>query len=197
MRLGHHRTGRGATRRDRGAVLVEMSFVAVVLIALLGAAFDFGMSWRAGLGVIEAARTGARVGSSQGNDIDADRALLTGMYSALASSGQLAKVDRVVLFKSTTTDGQVSAACINGTSGSCNTFTGDQFRAITSTSAISSTGCVTNSVRRGYCPTTRNQVQLTADYIGVWVRVKYDPLFPSIRPMDIERTAVMRLEPKD
>lgn len=192
-------------RRERGAVLVELAFASMFLAVLAGGAYDFGMGWRQGLAVTEAARTGARVGSSQGKLVGADFALLSGTKSALASSGILANVNRVVIYKSSTVDGKVPANCRTTTSASppedCNILTGAQFRALpaaTTTGTLTATGCISNSQAKKWCPTTRNNVQLTAEYIGVWVQVTYTYQFKFIgSSRTIERDAVMRLEPTE
>lgn len=197
----HHRRGDRAgapgTARERGAVLVEFVMVALILVTLLAGTFDLGLAWRAGLGVTEGARAGARVGSSMGNDINADKSLLTSTQSALASAGLLPKVTRVVVFKADTANGAVPATCkVANTSGACNIFTGNQFRNMGASPAIGATGCLTASQRQGWCPTTRERVQLRAEYIGVWVQIRYDYQFRLLgTSRTIERTSVMRLEP--
>lgn len=185
-------------RHERGAVLVEFATVALFLAVLLAGAFDFGMAWRAGLGVTEAARSGARVGSSGGKDLPADRDLFLSVQAALASSGLLTSTQRVAIFNATNTN-TFPTACRTGTgtSQSCNTLSGDQLRNLTTTSGYdASTGCLTSSDRKGYCPSVRNNVQLTAHYIGVWVQVRYDYEFGLLGSARmIERTAIMRIEP--
>jgi Flp pilus assembly protein TadG len=207
--ISHHprsaRLVRSRRRGEPGAVLVEMAFVAMFLAVLAGGAYDYGMGWRQGLAVTEAARTGARVGSSQGRLVGADFALLSGTKSALASSGVLGAVNRVVIYKADTAGGDVPANCKTTTSTnppqSCNILTGAQFRALPATAGtgvLTATGCINNSQSKKWCPTTRNNVQLTAEYIGVWVQVTYTYQFKFLgSSQTIERDAVMRLEPTE
>ncbi len=188
--------------KESGAVIVEMAFIAIFLLVLSAGAFDYGLAWRASLGVNEAARTGARVGSASGNDVEADFNMLTGARSALSSSGLLSNVERVVVYSATNVNGTIPAACktATATSEQCNILTGDQFRAIptSATGALTSTGCINNSTTKKWCPTTRNNVQLTAEYVGIWIKVRYQPSFSfTARATTIERTAAMRLEPKE
>ena len=186
-------------------MLVELAFVSMFLAVLAGGAYDFGMGWRQGLAVTEASRTGARVGSSQGDLVGADFALLSGTKAALASSGVLPAVNRVVIYKSATVDGDIPANCRTTTSTNpseaCNILTGAQFRALpasVTTGVLTATGCIANSQAKNWCPTTRNNVQLTAEYIGVWVQVTYTFKFKFIgSSRTIERDAVMRLEPTE
>jgi Flp pilus assembly protein TadG len=206
MRAGHGRglvrhrtrpTGPLADARERGAVLIEFALVSIILVTLLAGTYDLGSAWRAGLGVTEGARAGARVGSSMGDDVNADRSLMTSAQAAMASSGLLDNVTRVVIFKSATVDGKIPASCkIMASSGACNIFTGNQFRNLTTTSPMDANGCLTGSQRQGWCPKNRNRVQLTAEYIGVWIQVQYDYEFRLLgTSRTIERTSVMRLEP--
>lgn len=186
----------GDDRRERGAIIVEFAIVAMLLVTIVAGTYDYGMGWRASLASIEGARAGARTGSAVGPVADADRQIITGMKSTFASSGLLANVERVVLFSATTANGAVPSACITGSATGCNVFTGDQFRAVTSASAIDANGCIVTATK-GFCPLARNNVQLTANYIGVWVRVRYDFMFRILKNnLTIDRTAVMRLEPE-
>lgn len=199
MRLAHHRPrfAPGRERHERGAVLVEFATVALFLVVLLAGAFDFGMAWKTGLAVTEAARAGARVGSSSGKTTTADRDLLLSVRSALASSGMLEEVQRVVVYNATTSNA-VPTGCKTGTGTSlaCDALTGQQLRDLTTTSALDGNGCISSSARKGYCPTARNNVQLTAHYIGVWVQVDYEYEFGLLgSTKKIERTAIMRIEP--
>ncbi len=199
--LGHRpRTlspARSARRRERGAVLVEFAMVALIMVTMLAGTFDFGMAWRASLGVTEAARAGARVGSSLSNDISADQSLMTSAQSAMASAGLLEKVTRVVIYKSDQPNGKIPVGCKTNTlSNLCNVFTGTQFRNLGTTPAINAKGCLTGSQSQKWCPTDRVKTQISAEYIGVWVEIEYQYEFRLLgTSRKIERYAVMRLEP--
>lgn len=185
--------------RERGAVLVEFALVALLLVTLLAGTFDYGMAWRDSLAVTEAARSGARVGSSLGKDVEADFSLMSSLRATLDSAGVLDDVERVVIYRSTFDDGHVPVTCTNPTPGGpCNVFTGAQVRSLPATSAgnIDAFGCITNSLRCGWRPTVRDDVQLTAQYLGVWIKVRHEYTFPLLgTAQTIERDAVMRLEP--
>lgn len=185
---------------ERGAVLVEFAFVGLILLTLLAAGFDYGMAWRTGLAANEGVRAGARVGSGQGKELTSDYSLLSSMRAALQSSGVLDDVERVVVFESATSAGRVPSGCVTG-SGSgqeCNILTGAQFRAFPSNpaTATDSHGCITPATTSRWCPDERIDVQLTADYLGVWVRIRHDYMFPVMGDSTtVDRTAVMRIEP--
>lgn len=198
MRLVHHGRGPRPGRRERGAALVELAIVGVLLVTILAGAFDLGMAWRGTLAVTEAARAGVRVGSAVGVDTEADRDLLLSVKSALSSSGMLDEVTRIVVFKSGT-DGEVPALCKTATSlrTGCNILSGAQLKALTTTSLLETNGCIKDSISKGFCPTTRKDVPAEADSIGIWIRAEHPNLFPIMGPKrTIERTAVMRIEPR-
>lgn len=207
MRLGHrHRPPAAGTRArsvsaERGAGLVELSLVALLLFTFVGATFDYGLGWRSGLGVNEGARTAARVGSSAGRDRAADYAALSGMKAALTASGLIDGVERVVVFRASRPDGRVPTVCKTGETSGCNVIDGDDFRtsweAETVEEATNSNGCLDVYDYRSWCPADRDADQASAEYFGVWLQVRHDYLFPIIGDDTlIERTAVMRIEPE-
>ncbi len=168
--------------------------VAMFLLTLLAGTFDLGTGWRDSLAVNEAARAGARVGSGMGSDVNADRQLLTSARSALESSGLIDSVTRVVIFKAPSS-GKMPSACRTGVASGCNVLTGAQFRAISPTSQINASGCITNSSSQ-WCPTSRINLQVNADYIGVWIQLDVTKTFGLLgKTQRVERTAVMRIEP--
>ena len=108
----HHLRAPGGTRQ-RGAALVEFALIAPILMLLVAASFDLGQAWKTGLVASSATRAGARIGSNAGDSPLADYYLLTGMKSSL-SADNLAKVRRVIVYESTTTNGAVPAGCLSG-----------------------------------------------------------------------------------
>ncbi len=205
MKVTHAHAPRAAARpgaRERGAVLVELSIVSVFLLTLFAGTYDYGLAWRTGLTANEAARTGARVGSARGPELDADFSALSGVKAALTSSGKLDEVERVVIFKASGTDGDVPDACKDGTGGACQVIDGDDFRtdwdeATTFADATDGSGCLDVSSVKGYCPAGRENNQADAEYYGVWVKLRHEFEFSLLGDhADVTRTAVMRLEPK-
>jgi Flp pilus assembly protein TadG len=198
--------------RERGAMLVEFAFVAMFLVVLVAGTFDYGFAWRSGLAVNEGARAGARVGSGQSLSRGADYYALNSVKSALTASGSIDQVQKVVIFKSTSTDGIVPSSCLvaNPTAGTCNVLTGAQLKALSVASydlvvsadpavAPTGTGCLKTAaaLRVGWCPNARSNSQETgADYYGVYVELLYPRKFPVFgSSITVTRTAVMRLEP--
>lgn len=187
---------------ERGAGLVEFALVALLIFTLGAGAFDYGQAWRTGLSVNEAVRTGARVGSASGPTKEADFYALSGLKASLESSGDLDGVERVVVFLASDPDGKIPPSCKIGGGSGCQTIDGAAFIANWEgggpVGAINaSTGCLNIAINKNWCPTSRNNVQQTAQYYGVWVKVGHDFIFPIMGSKTyIERTAVMRLEPK-
>ena len=205
------RVQRRRTRGQRGAVVVEMAFIAMLLLLFISAVWDYGFAWREGLAASEAARSGARVGSGQNVSPGTDYYALSSLRSSLTASGLINSVNKVVIYKSTTTDGVVPASCVAATpSGTCNVLTGAQLKAMTTSSFSltiptdpnqkpTGTGCLTTSAAQlaGWCPNARSNVQDTgADYYGIYVELSHKNQFPFTPKVNtIKRTAVMRLEP--
>lgn len=204
-RLAHHRRTAAprvaATAREAGASIIELAIIVLLLFVLVAGTFDYGLGWKAGLGVNEAVRTGARVGSSVGDQRSADFVALSGLKASLTSSGLIDGLERVVIFPASTANGTVPAACKTSNSSSCQIITGAQFRTSWETGTVEAStttaGCLNVASVKAWCPTSRNSLQNTAEYYGVWIQVRHDYLFPIIGDdVLIERTAVMRLEPK-
>lgn len=195
-------------RAERGVAVVEFSFVALFMLTLVAGTFDFGLAWRSGLAVNEAARTGARVGSGVGKGPGADFDLLSGVQGSLIGSGLIDDVELVVIYRSDTSNGTPPASCTKPPySGSgCNVLTGAQFRNLTRanfnydpyTTPPSGTGCMTSGrTSWSWCSTTRNNSQAGGNYLGVYVRLFHDYMFPIMGDGQvIERSAVMKLEPE-
>lgn len=202
MRLAHHRAAAepplrsGCRRRsERGAVIVEMALAAPLLVLLVMGSFEFGMAWRSTLSVSSGARVGVRTGSSLGTDPLADFYALSALRSNLQSANLINNVQKVVIYRSDTTNGAVPASCVSGSSGKCDLITGAQLIAMTQGS-FDSNGCFTGASLQGWCPAARNNAQATADYYGMYVEVTHNymtNMFGS--SVSIKRTAVMRLEP--
>lgn len=195
---GERPVARPRRRNQRGAALVEMALVALLLCTLSAGAFDYGMAWRAALATNEAARTAARTGSALGPNPQADWYALSGARAALKNSKQLNNVTKVVIFKSATADGAPPAECLTATSSSqpCTMINGSQFQGMTASSFHATTGCFTVASIKNWCPSSRNNVQLSADYYGIWIQVRYGHTFRILTSQTlIARDAVMRLEP--
>ena len=186
---------------ELGAALVELAVMLVLVIVIAFGIVEFGSAWNRKLQMETASRAGSRVGSSLGNTRLADYGLLQAVKSALNDIG-LGNVDYVVVFKSTTANGDRPAGC-DGNSptsqlGSCNVYTGSYLQTMSQSDFTGTTSCTGTSPDRFWCPTTRQNVQsIGADYLGVWVRARYVTITNVFNsPFYLSSAAVMRLEPK-
>lgn len=188
-------------RGQRGASIVELSLVTLLLFLLVAGTFDYGRAWRAGVAANEGVRTGARVASAAGRERGADYTALSGMKSALTASGLIDGVERVVVFQASSANGTVPPACKTTNSSSCQIISGTAFKTpwqdADMEDATTASGCLQIASTKTWCPTSRDANQDTAQYYGVWVQIRHDYIFPIIgKDVLIERTAVMRLEPE-
>jgi Flp pilus assembly protein TadG len=194
--------GRRRGGGEDGAALVELAVCATLLIVIAFGIVEFGNAWNRKLEVEIAARAGARVGSSLGNDRTADKGLLQATASVLGDFG-LANVNYVVVYKSTTNDGKRPGTCANdppvAATGLCNVYTGSQLQNLNSLDFSSScAGNVGSAVDKYWCPTGRQNVQsVGADYVGVYVVAYYVTATGIVHsPFYLTSRAVMRIEPK-
>ncbi|MEY2462114.1 MAG: hypothetical protein QOH64_252 [Acidimicrobiaceae bacterium] len=189
------RHNRGAD--DRGAVLVEFALVFTFLCTLVFGVVEFGMAWQDRLTVETATRSGVRVGSNLGQNLQADYNLLLGVKSALTDVG-MSNVVYVVVYKSTAINGVVPPTCTTGTSQStatvkCNVYTGAQLTSL----ASSQFGGTSGKLDASWPPLSRQNVQSAGpDYLGVWIKVTH-PYVTKLfgNSTTIADSAVMRLEP--
>jgi Flp pilus assembly protein TadG len=184
---------------ERGAVIVEFAIVSMLLATLAFGILEFSYGWRSSMNVLTAARGGARSVASTGTDYLSDYLALTSIRTNLDSVGMLTGLKSVIIYKSTTADGQPPAACINGTAVTekCNIYTAAQVQNVASGQFSTTTGCMTAATVKNYCPNSRVTAQGTADSVGVWVQAKQKSVtgFFGAAGFTASRSAVMRMEP--
>ena len=188
--------------RQRGAALVEFVLIAPVLVLIVAAIFEFGLAFRDSMTLSNALRSGARVGSNAGRERQADYTILKSIEAAMTEF-PTARVERIIVYKASTTNSAVPTACMaisgsGGVTGSCNVYQGtDLARPLSDFGGT--TSCSSTSPDRYWCPTSRqNQQALGADYLGVWMQIRYQyvtHVFPGTG-ITIRDRAVMRLEPR-
>ena len=184
---------------ERGAVIVEFALVAMLLATLAFGILEYGYGWRSSMNVLTAARAGARSVASTGTDYQSDYFALSSVRTNLDSAGMLDGVQKVIIYKSTTADGQPPAACVNGTAVAekCNIYTASQVQNVALSQFSTTTGCMTAATIKNYCPNSRITAQGTADSAGVWVQAKQKSVtgFFGGLGFTASRSAVMRMEP--
>lgn len=189
-------------RGDRGAALTEFVLLVPVFVLLVAGVLEFGMAWRDSMTVSNALRSGARVGSNAGRERSADYDILKSIEAAMREIPDTARVQRIVIYKADTANSAPSASCMAGTPSSttnpCNVYTGTDL-ARPASDFSGTTSCGATAPDRYWCPVNRqNQQALGADYLGVWMQVRYNYIthvFPGTG-LTIKDRAIMRLEPR-
>lgn len=195
---------RRRARGQRGAVLVEVVLILPLLMLISLAVFDLGLGWKASMTVTNAARAGARVASNLGISSTADKSALSSIAASLGTI-PLAEIDVIVIYRATTADGDVPAACLTGStratggsaSSQCNVYTGAE--AFAASTATTFTGNCASSRDRFWCPSTRGNSQAATtgpDYLGVYVRINHATKTKAFgSTMVVKDRAIMRIEP--
>ena len=175
-----------------------------MFFSVLLALFDFGWAFRDYLATADIARSGSRVGSSVGNDVNADYAIVQSVRKGMGAlnSGQL---QYVVIFDAGSSSAKLStlsATCAAGTSvtGVCNVYTPSDLVRPSSDYGCSAT---TPSPDRFWCPSTRRVNASVAtggppNFLGVYVKVKHKALTSFLgTSTTFTDQAILRIEPEE
>ncbi len=184
-------------------MIAEFALTLPVIAVLVLGVVEFGLAWKDKLTVQTAVRSGVRVASGEGTSATADKNLLLGVGSAATPLG-LTNVTWAIVYKSTSANGAVPAACTSptphGVTGSCNVYTGAQLaQVMAGTAPASWFGCGASALDRFWCPTTRQDLQrLGTDQLGLWMEVTHHQAFGFFGPtLTLRDRAVMRIEPRE
>ncbi len=203
--MSRRRSSRLNSRRESGAVAVEMGLMALLIVPLAMGVIDMGILIQKNqalqTGVRMAARTGsqpcseATLDCDKGNRPDDDFRVLQALQGALRSSSN--RIESVVIYRVAPGNGPVDAsppaACTSGTSvaGVCNVYTAaDLARPSTDFT------CDPSSISGAWPTCSRVRTPLTADFVGVYVRIRHDwttGIFGNSRTLKDQ--AVFRLDP--
>ena len=187
-------------RGESGAVIVEFSFIATLLVILVLGVFEIGSIWTDHQSLTQASRAGARVGSQVGTDGAADSEALKAIEAALGSLGS--DVSRVVVYEADS-NGDMPTACetaVAGYSGSsnCNVYDATSIANL-STPGWWGSGTSCGSADGNWCSATdRDDTQANATYLGVQVEITRPYLtgFFGGGTHTMTETTVMRIEPE-
>lgn len=177
--------------RDDGATLIEAAIILPLLLLVIIAIMELGLAFKDYLTVSYLSREGARIGALAGDDQTADCAILAGL-GGLISSGDLARVDRIEIFKAnqnTGAQGATNVAVYNAGE--------DPTQCNVPAQAID--GWTIGPV--GWAPTSRNTVvgSTPLDIIGVRViltRRWVTGFGPFRGSMTVDESTITRLEPE-
>ncbi len=196
---------------DRGATLVELAIVGLLVLTFLLAIFEFGLLFRDNLTTNDAVADATRIGAIMGPDVttdgrNADFEIVSAVRQGLSAMDS-AQVRYVVIFKGTGTSDpasdQVPAQCKAGTSiaGICNAYPADAAFTAVENADVGYFSCPVVPIAKIACrwpASGRKDGPTSADVetVGVYVRVEkagYTGLFAD--RWTIERASTIRLEP--
>jgi hypothetical protein len=193
---------REGARRDSGVALLELVLMLPFVLLIVFGTVEGGAAFVAGDRVAGAAAQAARIGASGGSRVETDRDILVALRAALPA-GELARLDRVVVFEPTGPSGGVPAGCIKPVgdpsevgNAACNSYTGETVRNVAAGSMLGFGGQA-NHKDRWWRPAVRTDTLLLGpDYLGVWVRTVHTGVLGVIfHDMTLTRTSIVRIQP--
>jgi hypothetical protein len=179
--------GTARARSERGAVLVEFSIVAILLLVLAAVVFELGSAWSDSQLVTQSARSGARGASQIGIGPQADSFAVQAVEAALGDLTPF--VTRVVVYDAGAADGSMPPACVGagppGIAGSCSIYDQTSF------------GTYGSWTDGAWPPSARDNTFQTSDYVGVEVSISRPTLTNFLQfNFTITDATVMRIEPE-
>ena len=174
------------SERERGAVLVEVALVLMLLLVIALGAFEYGMAFRSWFGVSAASREGARVGASVGPTTDADCRILESVAAALQSvtGDEIRRVEIFEHFPAT------------GTNGAFNRYRPFQV----GTDNPANLRCTSWFIEAGstWTETSRDNTGADRDWLAVEVEFRHNWITDFMwwtGSVDWDNTSIMRIEP--
>lgn len=206
------RAGERRLRGDGGAVIVEAALALPLIVMLVLGTMEFGMLYQDANHLERSVQTAARVGASMATNGFADYEILRSLDSSLSKLNK-ADVKKIVVYRSTASNGAVPPACLtasttpatsaHGVSTSsvrCNVYVQAQMAQANPTVGFPSTSITRPSCAGGWdvnwCPSTRRR-NIPPDFLGVYVEVEYEPVTNLLHrsKVTIARKAVFQVEP--
>jgi hypothetical protein len=185
--------------------MTEAAIISPVFFALLFGVIEMGILFRDHLTITNATRDGARTAAASGSDIDADWRILQTINQSAAAASR-GDIQRIVIFKATSTSDKPSATCKAGTSvdGVCNVYTvADIARPVTDFT------CSGTSPDKRFCPFGpapplspgppyyRDTRMSGLGYIGVYIEMRHRYVTGFFgASVTIRDTTVVRIEPR-
>lgn len=171
-----------APPHERGAALVELSIVALILTSIAAGTLEIGLAWSDAQLVTQAARSGARVAAQVGDDPNADQYILDAVEAALGDlAGEPAQIK---IYNAEAADGAMHVSCETASHpGNTRCSIYDESHFVT-------------FAQGSWNPSARDSTIAQGAYIGIEITVDR-PLatqFLGTGTMAISETAVMRIE---
>ena len=183
--------------------MTEAAIISPVFFALLFGVIEMGILFRDHLTITNATRDGARTAAASGGDIDADWRILQTINQSAAAADR-GDIQRIVIFKATSTSDKPTATCKAGTAvdGVCNVYTVADL-----TRPVSDFNCTSNLVDRRFCPSGpisptgppywRDTRMSALGYIGVYIEMRHRYVTGFFgASIQIRDTSVVRIEPR-
>lgn len=182
-------------RKEGGATLVEFAIVLPLLLLILLGIVEIGLAFKDTLTVSLAAKDGARVLATKGNDADADCSALLAASQSLGIASSAGGITQIEIYKASETTGEPIG-------GTINTYTPGQFPPDeTYCDPIGHpgkwNGALWNNVT--WPPANRNIESSSLDIAGMRITFAHDWITgfgPFSGTLTIERDAITRLEPE-
>lgn len=190
---------------DSGAALVEAALVTLPFMFLLFAIMEFGIAYRDYLTVSQAAADGAREVSIGARDGLADRSAVQSVVDVMEAADP-ASIDRIVIYHPAAPTDSITASCAAGTPSAgtglddinaCNVYTPSQLAADVRQWDCDDPTYGATAFSRPWCPQDRDDANITADYVGVYV--VYDHTYITGLfgdSVELTATSVIRIEPQ-
>jgi Flp pilus assembly protein TadG len=191
---------------DSGAVMVEAAFITPIFVFLLFGILEFGGVFRDYLTIGDAASSGARAASIQGNTQNADWEIMQAVKRSARAIPRSQLTD-LVIFKASGPNSVATTACKSGGvtvgtaanpgTGSCNHY-GPSDLALTT---LPTTWNCSTGPYQYWCPPTRQVTLLPdppgPDYLGIWIKVEH-PFATGLfgNTIDLTATSITKLEPQ-
>lgn len=162
---------------ERGAVLVEAAGLVALLMAVIVGMATVASAWQGKAGVERMAQTMARLAADGAHNALPDSSLLAVAVASAANSNLV--VDRVVVFRADSPDGQLPAGCDGppqdnagpqGVHTMCNLYGPAHLAAVAAGTTFS--GCGLASPQRRWCPELRSGGTADPRAVGVLVEAR-------------------------
>ncbi len=184
------------SNEERGAAMVEMAIVGMLLAFLCMGMIELGFAWRDSITIEQASRLGVRAGAAMTGDDRADQLSVQALIASLEAN-EYDQLQYVVVWDATTSS-EMPAGCETGSSVAlkCNHYTKAM---LDNADDAGRWGCVASSYDVAWCPTSRDAVPEDPTYLGLHIQSRRNWMtnfFPG-GGIDFGASTIMSLVPAD